>query len=709
MFSIAQVKLVKGTVTFKSEKLENVLVYVKDTNIFTVTDFYGAYILSVPTDRNVLIFKSEGLKQKEVEINNSGVIDVELEVYETADITDLSLDEMLKVKVDVSSSKSKTLFTSPSTVTVIDKESIHDYGFSSISEALNTVAGFTVYPTYFKRDLPTSRGVLQNSYANKILVLINGVPQWNATTGASCVNQVNINAVERIEILKGPASVLYGSNAYIGAVNIVYKETEDRFAEVYAGIGNGYAYNTTGTYVEKRGELELFVSASVSDEKGLDYEWADREGVTGIFKPYYNMSSLNSSLEYKGHTLLFNMYTTSQAFFGAGPDWRFGVGNSNIDDGGLISYNFSNSLNSKIDLTIGGYYNWSETDFSRSQDDSLRNRWTGLRSNVFARSNFKLQKNLNLELGVEFEYRESGDGFTYVKQNGDIVSNVQLDNKSVNEYSGFIEFDYDYKFLHMYFGSRLTKNEYFGYNFSTRYSIVGEINNKSSLKLIAGRAYRAPSLFEIHVNSPGNIIGNKDLQPEKSSSIELAYLTSFNKFFVQVLGYYAIYHDKIRRATNNNMDTYINGSKFSAKGIELEFQYKNSRILNAFINFTYINGDDGDDIGDGDYNFKYIPKYSYTFGITKHYKGFHLAALTNGWAETNGPFEKVDHQYSIDASLGYQHKIRLTNVRHTLTLKNVANRKTVFPEYAQRRGSLNEIPMEFGYYRRIFYSILLTF
>src|SRR5512133_3055628 len=97
----------------------------------------------------------------------------------------MSLEELLnlQVSIEVASTKGDNLFTSPSTVTVISKDDIRKYGYSSITEALQTVAGLSVERTYLKRNLPTGRGVLQDHYANKVLILINGISAWNAVTG----------------------------------------------------------------------------------------------------------------------------------------------------------------------------------------------------------------------------------------------------------------------------------------------------------------------------------------------------------------------------------------------------------------------------------------------------------------------------------------------------------------------------------------------
>ena len=123
-------------------------------------------------------------------------------------IEELSLESLLNTPVEISSKTAETIFQTTSTVSVIDQETIRRYNFRSVAEAVGTLAGFDVLRTHIMRDVPTSRGILEEHYANKVLVMINGVAQWSAVTGEANLDRVDINDVERIEVLKGPASVL---------------------------------------------------------------------------------------------------------------------------------------------------------------------------------------------------------------------------------------------------------------------------------------------------------------------------------------------------------------------------------------------------------------------------------------------------------------------------------------------------------------------
>jgi outer membrane cobalamin receptor len=100
----------------------------------------------------------------------------------------------------------------------------------------------------------------------------------NATTsekveGVDQFDRINIHPVERIEVLKGPASVLYGSNACSGAVNIVLKAAKNEDGEVFPDTGDGCAFTGGGFYGVHKGDLKLNVWAGLFDEKALEFEW----------------------------------------------------------------------------------------------------------------------------------------------------------------------------------------------------------------------------------------------------------------------------------------------------------------------------------------------------------------------------------------------------------------------------------------------------
>lgn len=704
----AQTKHIHGTVLHQGQAIINAQVSVPNHGHKDTTDHQGKFSLEIPNNANQILIEAGGFVPKSIDISNQSEFLINLNKMDLNYFESLSIEELLNVNVNVVSTEGEDIFRSPSTVSVIDKNMIEQYGFVSISEALNYIAGFAVLPTYFQGDLPTSRGILQNSYANKVLILINGMPQWNAVTGATHLDRIHIKNVERIEVLRGPASVLYGSNAYSGAVNIVF-DSEDNEINLFQTIGHASIYEIGGSYRHNEPGLKLNLSGSSSTNQAKAIDWVDINGIPGLYYPSHKTNRMNFQLEKQKHLVQYNFFSKEFVFFGAGPQWRFGAGNSHKESGHLLNYRYTYSYK-KNQIRLNLLADWHSTDFSRSSHDSLRNRWQGLRlipSLIYSR---QFNEQLNLTSGFDLDYRSSFEGLTYIKQTDSIYSEVGLDGKTAWEYSYWLQFKYQSDKIDATIGSRLTKNQYFGTNISSRGAFIINFNRQHALKLIAGQAYRAPSLFELYVNSPINVIGNKELKPEINNTLEFAYLSMYQDLFFQVLVYYASYKNKIGRVREGSDPfNYINGQRFNAYGIELEAKLYVSRHIDVFIDGSYIEGSDAkNDLSDA-LIFAYVPKLSYSGGLAGKIKRLGISASFAGWSKTNGPHEKIDQQYILNGLIRYKHKLSDASIQHSLIIKNLLDQEIVFPEYAYKSGSLNEIPTEYGFYRQIYYTLLIKF
>lgn len=650
----------------------------------------------------------------------------------------LNLKDLLEIKIDISSAKAKTIFNTPSTVSIITKDMIKNYNFKTVTEAIQTLAGFAVYPTYHKRDLPSGRGVLQNQYSNKVLLLINSIPTWHAITGEANFERIDINTVERIEILKGPGSVLYGSNAYSGAVNIVLKSSLENVSDMSIGAGDGQAFATSGNFGHSAKNIHLYSGGGMYNEKGIRYEWTDKAGEQGTLYPSFNTADLVFYLElFDNHSFLFNGSSSGQAFFGSDPLFSKGAGQRHETDGYLVNYTFRKAFNEKLTLKSGLTYDWNQVNFflepihtdsfagiDVNTGESLRMNWAGYRLNGFSMTDIQFSKALNLEIGIDIDYRQSSDSTKtkiYLEQKDKILQTSGLDKKSVYEISGFSQLGLDYKKIAFLLGARLTVNQFYGSNIAPRSTFTLALNETNSIKAIYGQSYRSPSFLEVHILSHDSTRrGNKDLKPEKSNSYEIAYLTSFHDFFIQILGYHATYEGTIIRVNVTDTiqqtgeikkyQTFENGKTFNAQGVELELKYENPKVFTFFMNVTAINGNDGDRDESGHYNFKYIPEYSVSSGIMKNFHNFYASVLCNTWDETKGHRETIKPQFYFDANLGFSHSFSSFRVNHTVWVKNLLDDEIVFPEYADRKNSsLNSIPTEFGYGRRIGYTAKFSF
>lgn len=623
---------------------------------------------------------------------------VSVQAQETEDLMQMSLDDLLNMKVEVSSSKAVNIFKSPSTVSVIDKQMIKDYNFRTVGEAISNLANVVVGRSYLKNNIPSIRGVLQDIYANKILLLINGIPLWNTVNGNLDIDRIGIDEVERIEVLKGPASVLYGTNAYAGAINIVLLKPESNKISLHGGLGDFGALEAGGNITAKSGDLGMLFSFNASHSDGakmrLPLETVN-SGVRDTVNVYdfYSTRNFTANLNYLGHNLFATAYSNDEMNMGTFITLATGAGDMINTKGYAVSYSYNTELFTGFDLKYRATYDWSDKNsnstFSRQGNgDSLWWDTEGYRLLNELSAYYNINDQLSWEIKFDHDYLKVDYSRTSSIRYGNITSRLVNENDNF-EYSASTQINYTpIDELTLNIGTRYTNNHVAGDNISSRATAVFSIDEKNSLKFNFGQSFKAPTMYELYFTSYGSV----NLKPETSNSFELMYITSFDNFIVQLNGFYSTYENKIYRGYTDSTNTvikYLNGNKFTAKGVEAEIRYTNAKLINGFVSYSYTDGDDGDIYRDS-YNYLYVPQHQAAFGLSKSFDRLTLSASGIIYSEMHGFKAPIDGQFVLNFNIGYSHKMGTYNLRHVLSIKNFTDVETFYPEYS--RKNVNEIP-----------------
>lgn len=632
---------------------------------------------------------------------------------------ELSLDRLFNLKVEVSSSTPDTIFNTPSSVSVIDRYTIKKYNFRTISEAIETLAGVSVNRSYFAQNLPSIRGILQENHINRLLILIDGVPTWMSVTGGAELERINVNDLERIEVLKGPASVLYGTNAYSGAINLVLRKTETEWEEEFIGelrIANGFQsglQSTNGHIFYSDDNFQYFIAGSGQNQRGYKYPGTNKSGESGFFKDeegvyifhkdYQKLSNITGKLAYRTsfgtHSLIANSYDNEMSYLGARPTINQGIGNPYLSSGSLINYNFHMPISSSA-ISASFTHDANSIEFSRKDDNRVKGRIEGNRISSRLQANIYLAQSLNLEAGADFEQRTSKKFEIFDPHDQKVFQNNEMSNRSNMENSIFLQLGFNGEKLdnsvpiRLLIGARRTNNEAFDSNTSLRSTLVYNISSISSLKLVYGESFRAPTLFELFYKdsaATNEIFGNADLLPEKSNSMEIAYLVSpLSSLFLQALVFKGKYEDKIvrvRRHPQNPNDqslTFQNGKTFSVSGAELEVKYLNPQIANIMLSYAIVRGEQDDQAVDA-VSYKYVPEQSATLAINRSFDNVSTSLVMNYMDEREGALAKIKADVLVDAGVSYH----MDFGSHSIQVKNITNRQREFPEYI--RGNLNSL------------------
>lgn len=268
---------------------------------------------------------------------------------------DLSLEELMNLKVVTSSKVSQDILEVPSTMMVITEDMIKSRGYHHLEEILHDLPGFDFSKTYGINYSTIFMRGYRSSNSDRFILLFDGINEndiWKQTTWIS--RQYPVSQIKQIEVLYGPASSLYGTNAFSGIINVITKKGED--------VGNFNLTTTFGSWGRKNIELSTGQNLKRYNHK------TEQEEDTGISynvtAKYFSQNDLHHWGEY--HTITGENSNFSQSYLNnIGNKFLYQV-NNHLEDADfqqrLGGDNYAIHANVRIgDLTITGI-NWFKNE-----------------------------------------------------------------------------------------------------------------------------------------------------------------------------------------------------------------------------------------------------------------------------------------------------------------------------------------------------------
>ncbi len=632
-------------------------------------------------------------------------------------IRNMTMEELMQIQIKVSASAPSEIFSSPSVVSVIDKDMIKNFHFETVAEAVRIVAGVDIAQTNLDRNVETFRGIMQNYYNNKVLLLINNIPTWLTIYGNHTLDRININDVERIEILKGAASVLYGTNAYSGVINVITKLPEESELTAQAKVGVPGVNAVSVNVSQKFFELVAVLSFSNSNEEREPYLMDFAPDISseeiGVSKTYDSVfyfqeiehsNTANLNLKYKEHSFFVNLFEHEFTYPGMNISYATAAGSMFRDKGVLAAYSINElKLLDPLAFNFQVYYDHFVRDYPNNADKTTGIKLSGDKIGSSANLNYTLNDHWKFEVGADIFRGVDYSHTTYFIPLDTVLGSNMIGEKAITEYSAFAQASINYSPVCLLLGTRVTGNDIFGSNISSRATANIKISKTSAIKLIYGESYRTPNMLELYFNHP-TVLGNNSLQPEKSASHELAFLSKFNNFFIQSTIFYSKYSNLIQRIRPDVTQPakYRNVGEFAGYGAELELKYVNKEILNAYLNYNYVAGEDNYEAYS---NLRFAPKHTVSYGLSKDFGNFTISANGMYYSKTDALLEEIPAQYTLNLHGSYHHHVKFfVGLTHTLSITNINGSDMLIPEYIRRRQNVNSLPTAaFG--RRFIYSI----
>ncbi|HRN94316.1 MAG TPA: TonB-dependent receptor [Chitinophagales bacterium] len=573
----------------EKQGIEDVFVFAKNTEnkkeILGFTDLKGNISLNLK-GKCKLQLKKLGYQSYEFETELNQNLVIMLEVGETR----------LKDIVVTGQTNATTSEMAVNTIKTISQKKIQEMGAVNLRDALTNQLNMRL-----SQDNVLGSSVSINGVSGQnIKILIDGVPIIGRMNGSIDLSQINMNNVEQIEIIEGPMSVIYGSDALGGVINIISKnKIKEKFNYQVNGFyeSNG-TYNTDGKFAFKHKNIALNISGGRNFFDGYDpnYDWERRSMQWKPKIQYFTDNSLLLSFKQHKHTLSGNFF--DEKIYNNGkpsisPYSAYGFDEiyhtrkwsasafSEVYTKGNNSLQFTNSFSHykrikntyRKDLVSG----ISEIAPSHTDQDTgvfklllLRGVWT---NSLLKKFQFQAGYDLNIEF----------------------AEGQRLESKTQNiqDYAFYTTIQYSpIEKIKIKAGVRAAYNNRYGAPVVPSFNLKYKIYKTISLRASYAMGFRSPSLKELSlffVDINHNIKGNPNLKAERShnAQIEIGYEPSIKDFHFSIRPSFFFNHiyDMIMLATvdqASQLYSYINIEKFQSVGGNL-----NGGIVHKYFDWQF--------------------------------------------------------------------------------------------------------------------------
>ena len=642
----AQQREIAGRITDASgAPVENVLIQVKATDIFTYSNAEGSFRIMVPENYNTLVFSSPEYGTIEEEITASNRLDASFQGVYSENLFELSLAELMELEIVTASKTEERISDIPASIIILTRQDIEMYGFTSLEEIFAHISG--LYYVNNESFLGATIGVRGYMTANptNIVVLINGVPQQNDLHNSFSFHLCPIpaEAIDRIEVVRGPMSVIYGSNAFFGAINIITNEAlenETSKTRITVSTGNYENKRVVFTSKGKAQEFEYALNFSYNYDSGID-------------EPIHKMTS-NLTAKYQTWGLLDTLVTSKDYFtndqkyinfFGKFKNIYIETGFAAAKYGQTFSSlfylpaqcksNFSKSavgfvhdfsdkfsLDAKVtysryDLLMEDNYFSTDTNGFGYESDiySFGQYWS---EKVEAEMNFfyKASENLHISFtAYQSSILDVGDKTDAPYNNSPGLLNRSggvVEGDKVNTTAFYSQVSYSFlNHFKLVAGGRLermspfdlvlyrsmyypTNRKFEGsfqqddFQFVPRLALIVDVSDNQVIKIMYGEALKQPAVWELR----NNLTVGQSLRPEKIQTLELNYMATFANYLASNVSFY---RNDIKEVVlrsiifdgNNYASYFSNGAEIQAYGAEITLTAFLTKKMKVEVSASY--------------------------------------------------------------------------------------------------------------------------
>ncbi len=525
------------------------------------------------------------------------------EPSDTVQLQDLSLEDLLNVKVLTVSKSAERQVDAPGVVSVVTRDELQRFGGNTLYDILLRVPSLSPVGIYMTdRAALAARGDQVGGSTAHILLLIDGRPVREAIEGgikSAILKAFPAEVIDRIEVIRGPGSVLYGSNAFSAVINVITVRADRTGAAVSGLAGTRGTVGGSGVFTAA-GESGLGLVLAGRLQQRDDWETTMLDGVE-IAVPD-DARGAYGRVTFKGFRGMFSIDRWEH--FYAAPhrhgSYPHPYGTAKWEKR-FADLGYSHALGDKITLDFNTTYSQSlfEVDYFPNTSRDSRDVTLELTGR------YSPADKLNLLAGALYNHvdgveRPTGGG-------------TPTTDASKNMTAGYLQGDWrPNDTVKLIAGVQANRPEDIDADWNPRVGVVVRLQDRLTIKALYAEAFRAPSLNEYFIDFR-TLQGNPDLRPEKVRTLDLGVNYLGDKVQVGLNGFYSRQRDIIVQAgAAAEQRRYENIGEVSFSGVELDSKVYVSRDVFASLSLLYQANEDGE----GDENVTPIPNLGVKAGLS---------------------------------------------------------------------------------------------
>lgn len=558
----------------------------------------------------------------------------------------------------------------PADVTVITSQQISDRGYRNVTDALEDVPGARV----MQNGVGAYESHIMLNGDERVLVMVDG-RRFNNSMGSMAKSTFDahtlppVDMIERIEVVKGGASTLYGADAVGGVINIITKTPEETTGKIRVGYGSWGSQDlglSVGGKVDKNG-----IQVAASRNKASYIKYKDTNGDTKKWPGQSNYTQDNISLK------LTHDFTTSDGLT-LNYDYSIMEGNNPYS---VTSY-FPSHLNKKTN-NVGLRYDWNRDAGNSGYLQAYRNYYSYFNQGgmdetdwgIEGQQNFVLSDTNTLVGGLEYRDAKAHNETSYRGKKG-------YNNKAI-----FLQDQWKFApTWQLNTGIRYDDHSRSGNRTTGSAAINKKFSKDSNAYFSWNQVFRTPTIDDLYYfvdyGMWGKYVGNEDLKAETGNVYTLGYnFKTDPKTDVGISAFYSNLHNAINWKLMPNYDSYAeNIDRQKKRGLSLTVTHKLNKLWDVDASYTYVKVEN--DRNDTGYvrDENYAPNY-YQAGVRYHDTKWNLnlrARAANGLSKT----KYGENRYlTMDFIARYKFDQSWTGFANFYNLNNAA--------YAEQGGVVN--------------------